>query len=88
MWLPILVAIHYLFGVTAAISWRRELVAGELKHHRGPNWPAKLSSPVHLSYSSLKASSCITFTVSPAFKRAVPAGTTISASAVPNPDSG
>ena len=88
MWLPTLVTIHYLFGATVAIFWRHELVVGELKHHRGSSWPAKLSSLVHLSYSSLKASSCITFTVSPAFKRAVPAGTTISASAVPNPASG
>ena len=88
MWLPILATTHYFFGATAAIFWRRELEVGELKHHHGSNWPAKLSSLVHLSYSSLKASSCITFTVSPAFKRAVPAGTTISASAVPNPANG
>ena len=85
MWLPTLVAMNYLFGAIVAIFWHHELAMVELLHHRGLKSLAKLSSLAHLSYSSLRASSCITFTVSPAFKREVPTGTTINASAVPKP---
>lgn len=88
MWLPTLVARNYLLAVIVATVWHHEPAASGLLHHHGSKWPAKLSSLAHLSYSSLKASSCITFTVSPAFNRAVPTGTTINASAVPKPANG
>ena len=88
MWLPARKANHYLSAAVVATVLHHELVMVELIHHHGAKWPAKLSSLAHLSYSSLKASSCITFTVSPAFKREVPDGTTINASAVPKPVNG
>ena len=88
MWLPTLVTNRDSTDEVVAIFWRHEPAVGELSHHRGSKWPAKLSSLAHLSYSSPSESSCITFTVSPAFKRAVPAGTTINASAVPKPANG
>jgi len=88
MWLPTLVTNRDSTVAVVAIFWRRERAAVEHEHHRGSKWPAKLSSLAHLSYSSPSESSCITFTVSPAFKRAVPAGTTINASAVPSPANG
>ena len=88
MWLPILGANHCLIAATVAIFWHREPATVLLLHHRGSKWSAKLSSLAHLSYSSLKPTSCITFTVSPVFKRVVPGGTTINASAVPSPASG
>jgi hypothetical protein len=57
MWLPTLVTKNYLTGAIVATVWHHELAMGELLHHHGSKWPAKLSSLAHLSYSSLKASS-------------------------------
>ena len=88
MWLPTLEASHGLLLAIVAIFWRRGLAVVSLLHLRGLTRPAMLLSRAHLSYSSLTSSSCITFTVSPEFNRTVPAGTTISASAVPKPASG